>query len=156
MRLLEFSVKGFFLPSIYPIACDGAPIGKIESDMFWESATITIGGASYSATREGYLSGAFYLAADGHRLVSAEKPSAWKSLFTVQVGGRTYTLRPANDWPPTLVLTEHELKIGRIAWQNAFMRKGKAELPDDLALEVKAFLIWLVILLLRRNQGTPV
>jgi hypothetical protein len=48
-------------------------------------------------------------------------------------------------------LTENAVPIGTIAPQGFFGRKAKAELPDELAPELKAFLIWLVILIWQRQ-----
>jgi hypothetical protein len=152
MSVLEFGLKSFFRLRSYGISRDGAPVAEIDCSGMWERATITVGGAGYAAAREGKMSGAFYLEANGVRLASAEKPSAMHRLFTVQVGGRTLTLQAASAFGRAFVLTEHEAQIGSIAPLGWFTRKCKAELPDDLALEIQAFLIWLVIVLWRRQQ----
>ncbi|MGB6536318.1 MAG: hypothetical protein WBF58_10185 [Xanthobacteraceae bacterium] len=152
MSTLEFGLKSFFRPRIYAIARDGAPAGEIECARMWERATITIGGTSCSAAREARMSGAFYLEANGVRLANAEKSSAMHRLFTMQVGGRTLVLKAASTFGRTFVLTERETQIGSIAPLGWFTRKCRAELPDDLAPEVQAFLIWLFIILLRRQQ----
>ena len=41
--------------------------------------------------------------------------------------------------------------FGSIAPLGLFRRKAKADLPDDLALEIKAFLIWLVVVMWKRQ-----
>lgn len=150
---LEFGLKSFFRTRIYAISRNGAPVGEIECAPMWERAAIAIGGTTYLAGREGKVTGKFYLQANGNRrLVSAEKPSALRRLFTVQAGGRTLTLKAASAFGRAFVLTEREIQVGSIAPLGWFTRKCRAELPDDLALEVQAFLIWLVILLWRRQE----
>ena len=156
MSVLEFGLKSFFRPRIYGIVRDGAPVGEIECARMWERATITIGGTSYSAAREGKMSAGFYLETNGNRLASAEKPSAMHRLFAVQVGGRTLTLKAGSTFGRAFVLTEREVQIGSIAPLGWFTRKCRAELPDDLAPEVEAFLIWLVILLWRRQEQAAI
>jgi hypothetical protein len=145
MSALEFGPKRFFQPRLYSIVRDGAPVGEIDCDRMWQRATITIGNATYSAARQGKMSGAFYLEANGTRLASAERLSAWRGGFTVRAGAATYTLRPASVFGRTFILAENEADIGSIARQSFFGSKSRAELPDNLALEIKAFLIWLVI-----------
>jgi len=150
MSVLEFSPKSLFSMRNYRIVQDGGPVGEIDCGRVREGATITIGGTSYTASREGLLSGAYHLEAAGNRLASAEWARAHRR-FTVQAGGRNYALKAASWFGRAFVLTENEVQIGSIARQGFFSRTSKAELPDDLALEVKAFLIWLVILMWQRQ-----
>jgi hypothetical protein len=150
MSRLVFGPKGLFTARTYSIARDGEPVGEIVCSRLWEQATITIGAASYTAAREGKIIGAFYLAANGNRLASAEIASALKGGFTVQAGGRTYTLKTASLFGRAFVLIEKDMEVGRIARRGFFSGKSIADLPDDLALEIKAFVIWLVIVVSRR------
>jgi hypothetical protein len=66
------------------------------------------------------MSGAFYLEIDGNRLASAEKPSAFRRLFTVQVGVKSYTLKAESAFGNAFVLTEHDREIGSIAPPRGF------------------------------------
>ena len=150
MNILQFGLKSFFRPRTYGIDRQGAPVGEIAFAKRWEGATITIGGTSYTAAREGKMSGALYMEKNGNRLADADKPSARKPLFTVRVGGRTLTLKKASFFARTFALTEGDRQIGSIAPIGWVGRKCKAELPDDLALEIQAFVIWLAIIMQRR------
>lgn len=156
MSVLEFGLRSFFRPRIYDIARGRVSVGLIECSRMWERATITIDGTSYAAARDGKVSGAFYLDANGSRPVTAEKPSMSGRLFTVRVGDRTLTLKAASMFGRSYVLTEQDAQIGAIAPQGWLARKWQAELPNDLAPEAQAFLIWLVIILWRRAQAAVV
>jgi hypothetical protein len=156
MSVLEFAPKSFFTMRSYRVFRDGAPIGEIDCGGMREGATISIGGTSYTTAREGLMSGPYYLEANGNRLASAERASAWRGGFTVQAGGRTYLLRAASMFARAFVLTENGVAVGSIARHGFFIVKNKAELPDDMALEVKAFLFWLVILTSQRQMLTAV
>jgi hypothetical protein len=151
MSLLEFGPRSWFSGRVYGIVQDGTPIGEIDCAWLREQGTIKIGSAGYTASREGLASGAFFLEANGTHLISAEKPSALHRLFTVQIGGRAYTLKGASTFGRAFVLTESDREVGSIAPQGFFGRKAKANLPDDLSLEVRAFLIWLVIIMWKRE-----
>ena len=150
MSVLQFGSKSFFQSRIYRIARDGIPVGEIACAKRWESATITIGGTNYTAARAGKTSGAFYLETNGNRLADADQPSARNRLFTVRIGGRTLTLKTASIFARAFILTERDVEIGSIAPVGWFSGRSKAELPDDLAPEAQAFLIWLIILMQRR------
>jgi hypothetical protein len=149
---LEFGPKGFFNRRRYSVEHNGLPVAEIACTIIGAKATITIGGESYRAAREGVMSGAFYLEANGSRIASAEKPNLFHRLFAVRCGTRAFTLKSAAAFGRAYVLTENEAAIGTITRQGFFGRKFSPELPDDLTLEFKLFLIWLVIVLWRRQR----
>jgi hypothetical protein len=151
MSLLEFGPRSWFSSRVYGIVQDGTPIGEIDCEWMRERGTIKLGSASYAVSREGLTSGAFFLEANGKRLVSAEKPSALHQLFTVQIGVKAYTLKAKSIFGRAFVLTENDREVGSIAPQGFLGRKAKAELPDDLTLEVRVFLIWLVVIMWKRK-----
>jgi hypothetical protein len=151
MSVLEFAPTGIFQMRHYRIAHDG---GAIDCGRMREQATITIGGAFYTAAREGLLSSTYYLQADGNRLASAVVAGALKGGFIVQTGGRTFTLARAPAFGRAFALTENGLPVGSIGRSGFFSRRSKAELPDDLAPAIKAFLIWLIIIVWQRQVMT--
>jgi hypothetical protein len=151
MSVIEFAPKGHFSIRQFSLVENGVPIGEIDCGGMREQATIAIGGASFIAAREGILTGKLYLEADGARLASAERLSAWRGGFTVRAGAATYALKSASWLGRAFVLTENDATIGSIARQGFFSRKSKADLPDKLAPGLKAFLIWLVISVWQRQ-----
>jgi hypothetical protein len=151
MSVIEFAPTGIFQMRRYRIAQDGAAVGEIDCRKMRQGATIVIGGATYTTGRDGVMSGAFYLEGNGSRLASAVPASAFKGGFIVQTGGRTLTLARASAFGRTFALTENGAAIGTIAPQGFFSRKSKADLPDDLPMELKAFLIWLIIVIWQRQ-----
>jgi hypothetical protein len=152
MSQLEFGPANFFNTRRCGIAQNGVPIGEVRCAMFGQKGSITICDVSYTAARESFFSGTYYLAASGKRLAGAEKRYAFQRLFTVRCGPRTYTLKATSLFGRAYVLAENDVRIGSIARRGFFGRMFDAELPDDLALEIKAFLIWLVIVLWRRQR----
>jgi hypothetical protein len=151
MSVLEVKPRSWLSSRDYGIVQNGASLGEIHCAWAREQGKITIGDRSYTASREGLTSGAFFLEANGTRLVSADKPSALHRSFTLQVGGKAYMLKAASAFGRTFVLTDGDRDVGSIAPRGLFGRKARADLPDDLALEVKAFLIWLAILMWKRQ-----
>lgn len=129
MSLLEFGPRSWFSSRVYGIAQNGAPIGEIDCAWLREEGTIKIGSASYSALREGLMSGAFFLAANGQQLASAEKPSALHRLFKVQIGGKTYTLKGASTFGRSFVLTEDDREVGSIAPQGFLGDRPRPTFP---------------------------
>ena len=151
MGLLEFGPKSWFSTRDYNIVQNGRTVGEIDCAWVQERGTIKIGSTSYIASRDGLISGTFFLESNGKRLVSADKPSALHRSFTMQLGGRAFTLKAASTFGRAFVLTEGDHEVGSVAPQGFFGRKAKANLPDDLTLEVRAFLIWLVVVMWKRQ-----
>ena len=153
MTVLEFGLKSFFRRRKYRIDRDGAQVGEIECARRWEGATVMFDGTRYTAGRDGKMSGAFYIETNGGRLASADKPGAWKPLFTIRANGRTITLKKASVFSRGYVVTESDVQIGTIAPDGWFWGFFKAELPDELGPGLQAFLIWLVIVMTRRAMA---
>jgi hypothetical protein len=151
MTAIEFSPDGFFNWRTYRLVQNETQVGEIDCGHLGEKATIIAGGTRYTAGRDRAMSGRFYMVTSGNLIASANKPSAFRNVFEVHAGPRTFTLKPASRWRRGFVLAENEVTLGPIAPQGFFSRRSRADLPDDLPLPTKAFLIWLVILIWRRQ-----
>jgi hypothetical protein len=131
------------LSNIFDIEQNGLSVGHIELKWTGTQATITLCGTSYDAWWRGILSPTYYLGADGTCVASARRPTFLHRRFVVQTGAKTYALAVRNFVGLEFVLTESDVEIGFITRHGT--RKMKAEFPDDLLLEVQAFLIWLTM-----------
>jgi hypothetical protein len=89
MNVLELSPSGL-LGTTYVISANGTAIGGVDSSALREQATVKFGDKVYKASRESVMSGAFFLEADGQRVATAEKPSAWRTSFNVRIGDKAY------------------------------------------------------------------
>jgi hypothetical protein len=69
----------------------------------------------------------------------------------VHYSGREYTLRKPSVWRRTFVLMDGERQIGSIAPESMWSRRATAELPHDWPTPIKLFVIWLVIVLWKRD-----
>jgi hypothetical protein len=142
MSALEIALDND-LSDIFHIEQNGLSVGQVELKWTGTQATITLCGTSYDAWWKGILSPTYYLAADGKRVASARRPTFLHRRFVVQTGAKTYKLAVRNLVGLEFVLTESDVEIGAIARHRT--RKMRAEFPDDLLLEVQAFLIWLAM-----------
>ena len=73
--------------------------------------------------------------------------------FEVTHDGRTYTLKAASPFERRFLLRRAGRVLGSIAPQHIFTRKARIDLPEDLPLELRVFLTWLVILLWKHQQS---
>ena len=124
--------------------------------MSWwrEKGRLTIDGATYRVYREAPLSGAFVLEGAGGVLAQAVKPSVFRRAFVIRHAGRDYTLRPKSLFRRAFVLLDGQREVGSVAPVSAFTRKAAADLPHNLPLPVRAFIVWLTLISWRRAQNS--
>ncbi len=126
----------------------------LEADRMREAGRLILEEAVYPVYREGVFFGSFVLEhEDGAVLATAEKPSLFARRFEVEHDGSTYVLRTASRLRRRFVLIEGDREIGAIRPAHLFSRSALADLPDDLPLAVRIFMIWLVLLLWKRDMG---
>jgi hypothetical protein len=142
---LQFAPSSFFNPLTYRILQNGELLGDIACEKILQRATFTINGTRYSAFGNGLIVGSFHLEASGRRLASAQKPNGFRRVFTLEASGKAYELKPAKAFGANFLLTEGGEQIGSITSQGFFKLTLLAELPDDLSLEIKAFVVWLIM-----------
>ncbi len=129
------------------------PIAEIRASSLRESGTISIDGLSYSAYREGLLSGDFILEQNGQTIARAQKPSAFLNSFEIQYSDRGYMLKKESLIGRSFVLLEGDCQTGSIHAKGFLTRKADIDLPDDMPMPVKVFVMWLAILLWRREAN---
>src|SRR5262244_1926475 len=134
------------------VSDEGAPVAEINLAWLREAGQLSVGEESYRVYREGVMSGAFILEKDGTRLAKAQKPSAVFRSFAVDYNGRRFTLEAESAFRRKFVLKDGEERIGSIFPEGALTRKCIVDLPANIPLAVRVFMIWLVIILWKRES----
>lgn len=134
----------------YTVSRDGRPVAELSLAWLSEKGELDIEGATYQVARAGWASGAWTMSQDGVPLVSAEKPSALRRSFQVQLGEKTYRLDARSAFGRAFALYEGDHPIGTFEPRGFLSRKLDIHLPDELSLAVQVFMTWLVIILWRR------
>ena len=123
-------------------------------DLAWmrEAGSFELGGQRFDIAREpGW--GDFVLSAGGDAICRARKPSAWFRSFQVVIGDRHLTLEAQSPLNRTFVLREGGATFGEIRPQGILSRKAVVMLPESLSRAVQVFIVWLVIVLWRRQAN---
>jgi hypothetical protein len=128
------------------------PVADIDISWWRERGRLVVRDESYAVYREGLLSGAFVLEAEGRVLARADKPSAFLRSFVVEHEGRSYTLRARSPFRRELVLLLGSEEVGSISPDGFFTRRATVSLPEALALPVRVFLVWLTLILWKRDS----
>jgi hypothetical protein len=138
----------------YTVMNGDRTVAVLELSSWRERAEIVIGDLTHRVFREHAMSGDFIIEAGGRELARATKPSAFRDTMIVHYGGRDYTLRKASIWRRAFVLMDEDRQIGSIAPDNAWTRRATADLPADWPAPITAFVIWLVIILWKRDASS--
>jgi hypothetical protein len=134
---------------------DGAePVADSVDRSWWsDKGELTVQGVTYTARREGVMSGAFVLESTAGVLARATKPSAFRRSLIVEHSGRQYTLRAASALRREFVLRDGSTRIGSVAPEGFFTRRATVDLPPALPLAVRVFIVWLAVVLWKHEQA---
>jgi len=100
------------------------------------------------------MCGAFILESSGSIMARAEKPSAFRRSFIIDYRDKQYTLRAASALRRSFLLLDGDIKIGSLSPEGIFTRRTSVDLPAELPLPVKVFIIWLTVILWKRDSNS--
>lgn len=131
---------------------DGRNLGEVRLSSWRERGAVCAGGVEHGVSRESLL-GAFVLEKEGLPLARAVKPSALFRSFEIEYEGRSFALKAWSAMRRAMVLWEGGIAIGSIAPEGVLTRRARIELPEELPLALKLFLVWLTMLMWKRESG---
>jgi hypothetical protein len=137
----------------FTLVRNGESLADIDLSFWREKGGFTVADTSYRTYREGLLSGAFILEANGAVVARAHKPSAWTRRLVIDFDGTELELRPQSAFGRGFQLVRNGRAIGSLVPQGFLSRRISIELPDDLPLPIRTFLVWLVVMLWRRDAN---
>jgi len=145
--------KGWFSKN-YRVMDGALQVADLNVSRWREQGELTVEGFSYQVYREKLMSGAFVLEAAGTALARAEKPSAFHRRFLIEYGDRKYVFQAKSVWGREFTLYDGQNEIGSVAPEGLLTRRAAVNLPDELALPVKVFILWLAIILWERESDS--
>lgn len=152
--MLQCTPTGWMETS-YQISEDGRPLALLKPSAWREAATLTLDGADYRLYRRGWR-GPFVLEYNGATLAEAHKPSAWRDQFEISIAGERLNLRRESPWRYGWRLERDGQPIGVLRSTGFWKRTIEAELPEQLPLAVRLFMLWLTLLVKRRDETTVI
>ncbi len=128
-------------------------VATLYLDWMVERARCTIFGRSWDLGRESWYSGAFFVKQAGRVAASAAKPNSLLRSFQVKFDAKVYRWEAESAFVRAFRLLDGEQVIGSMRPENVFTRRATIELPDEFSAERKAFLVWLALLMWRRQKN---
>jgi hypothetical protein len=127
-------------------------LAGLETSRWREKGVLNVDGVEHRVYREGLMSGEFILERDGVVLAHATKPSAFRNAFELNFNGWKYTLRKKSLLSRSFLVESGEREIGSLVPKSMWSRSARVTLPQDWPLPVRAFAIWLTIILWKRES----
>ena len=135
----------------FSVLDDAREIGELSFACLREGGALRLRDSIYRIYRQGMFSGPFILETNGHITAYAEKPSALLRSFRVHHAGRIYTLEAESAFRRKFVLRNADSVTGSISPERALARDVRIDLPVELSLPVRLFMVWLTLLLWKRD-----
>jgi hypothetical protein len=151
--MLRASPAGWFSWN-FILTEDGERLAEINLAWLREAGQLSVGEESYRVYREGIMSGTFVLEENGVILARADKPSALYRSFNVYCGDKVYVLEAESAFRRKFVLNCGGERVGSIYPEGALTRKCVVDLPEGIPLAVRTFIVWLVIILWKRESDS--
>ena len=123
---------------------------------FREGCFFKLDGDQYELKRQHWSGGPFLLECHGSVLLRAHKPSAFKRSFELKHGRERFTVAAESMWSRAYVLRQGSRVLGRVERTSWWSQRAEADLPEDLPLIFRVFVVSLVLLMWRREQGAAI
>ena len=124
-------------------------VASVEMSAWREKAEFRVQDRTYRIYREGLI-GDFVLETAGTVAARATKPSLFRREFLIGEDGRRYTLKAKSSLGRGFVLSDGGREIGSLNRESVFSHRAAVNLPEDLSLPLKVFIVWLVMILWKR------
>jgi len=134
----------------FKVSDESSPVANIALNRWRDKGELTVGGATYRVYRE---ERAFVLEGADGVLARAEKASVFRHKLVIRHAAREYTLRHRSIFRPAFVLLDGSREVGSIVPEGIFTRKAAVDLPPDLVLPLRLFIVWLTIMSWRQDAA---
>jgi hypothetical protein len=150
--MLEAAPLGIFSRS-YAVTEHGRPVAAVSFGTWGSQGTLEFEHRRLTIRREGWWRPKLKLEEKG-KLVSCAFPSgAFRRGFYFAFGEDEYVLSSAGVFSLNYALTRGGQVLGCVYSLGVFSRRAGVDLPDELALEVRLFALWLVLLTWHRSAA---
>jgi hypothetical protein len=155
IEMLRAVPDGWFSYNFTVFDRAGTPVARADLSNWRETAKIVIGGTRYEAHSKGWTGKEFVLEKEDGRVVAvAQKPSVWSNRFVFEHAGNRYELKKESVWGSAFVLWRDGAgSVGSVRSKGFFKREWIANLPEELPLEVRMFVVWLMVILWKRGAS---
>jgi hypothetical protein len=137
-----------------PVLRDGTRVGALQASAWRERAVARAGERDWIYTRTGRELAARWAAEPESAVrLSARPESLWKGTWTAELDGISVEIRPASWWKGTRRYTVDGREIGESGNASRWVPRPTLDLDDTLDLDAQVFLLWVELIVRRRNAS---
>lgn len=148
--MMEIIPKGWFSWN-FEVIQDDEYIADIDVSSWREKGQLRVLDQVGEVYRDGLVRGDFVFELNGAVLVRACKPSTWRRTLNIEHQGQTYSLEAKSMFSRGFVLLNQGQQVGSLTQKGWFSRSATIDLPQELPLSVRVFIVWLAVILWRRD-----
>jgi len=127
-------------------------VGDVWLSVWRTAGGVRAGEVEYRVARRGSLSGPIMLIDAGEPLIRARRLGLFSSAVSIEFAGREFTLRAPSWCFREMRLFEDDREIGTAVPEGVFSRRAQFDLPESLPIELRLFIVWLVLYTWRRRR----
>ena len=137
-----------------PVLRDGSPVALLRASNWKESATAVVGDREWVfAKRKGELTGWWITEPEDAVRLRARQKSFWKGTWTIDLEGRPVEMENASMWRGTHRYLSAGRQLANSGTTGGWSPRPTLTGDDALPLHQQVFLLWLELVLSRRNSA---
>jgi hypothetical protein len=137
-----------------PVLRDGAVVATLRASNWKEAATALVGDREWVfAKQKGTLTARRSVDPDGTARITARQSSWWKGTWTVDLEGRAVDVEKVSVWKSAHRYTSGGRQVALSGNTGGWSPRPTLTADDGLLLDHQVFLLWLELVVDRRNQA---
>lgn len=139
---------------VLPVLRDGALVATLRASNWKEAATAVVRGREWVfAKQKRELTGRWAAEPEGLVRLRARQTSAWKGTWTADLEGTPVEVRNASLWKGTHRYLAGGRQIAQSGSTGGWSPRPTLDADDSLPVEHQVFLLWLELVIGRRNNA---
>jgi hypothetical protein len=140
-----------------PVLRDGAVVARLRASNWKEQATALVGEREWVfAKMKRELTARRSADPEGTARLRARQTSWWKGAWTVELEGRSVDMRSASIWKGTHRYLAGDRQVAESGTTGGWSPRPTLTADDSLPLDEQVFLLWLELVISRRNTSAAV
>jgi hypothetical protein len=137
-----------------PVLRDGTVVARLRASNWKEAATAVVGDREWVlAKRNGELTGRWSSEPEDAVRLRARQASFWKGTWTADLEGRQVEVHNASLWKGTHRYLSGGRRVAESGSTGGWWPRPTVEADDSLPLHHQVFLLWLELVIRRRNTA---
>lgn len=139
---------------VLPVLRDGVVVAQLRASNWKEAATAVVGGREWAfAKQKRELTGRWSADPEGTVRLRATQTSMWRGTWEADLEGRPVSVAGLSAWKGTHRYTSGGRTVGESGSTGGWSPRPTLTCDDTLPLDHQVFLLWLELVLHRRNQS---